>query len=1672
MKKDVLRGVKQYNASRKRRKNWQKVVMLMACVVVFCTTYALILPAITMEGQQCQIPEHTHTDECYTLKTTSTRQVLHCTYESLGVHQHTEDCYDDDGNLICGEEDFVAHTHDENCYDENGVLVCELPEIKPHTHDESCYTLPEPHVHDESCYQRERGALICTESTEASEEETMQLICELPEDENHTHGEECYEKVPAAQPHVHTDECYEWEDVLVCEKSTEPDPDAQPILTCEEPEIIPHTHTEDCYDKDGNRICGQVELLVHQHTASCFDQVEEPLDTTVLTCTLPEDENHTHTERCYGQWELTCGMEEHTHTLACYANPEADVETAENWEQTFASAIGSGDWRKDAAAIAKTQLGYTESKENYIVAEDGETVKGYTRYGAWFGQPYGDWNTLFASFCLHYAGAEITGQTCQDLITALGEYYVNPAEHAPQAGEPVFLDMDGDGSADQVGILTEITENAAETAEEAVEGETVEPQAAERTLTVVEGDLPGEMGDAVREERYPETFVVGYGAVPKATKPFTLTAQTEGGITVTVTGEDSSLPYPVEEITLTAVEVVDEESLAIRDELLEDKAANRERHILLNITLWHGEEEIEPIGPVQVIFGGLDDQGLHPVVHHIDTEKREATDMGATRDENGKIAIETDHFSDWDIMLLGVTPISGNDIWKISNGGSYQLTNTGSTESTIIISQNTTLDLNGQGIYYTGTGNLFQINNGGSLTILDSQAAQETITSGIGGDKYGQTAQLDFELGGNKPDKLTYYVTRSAANGAEGTDETLESHVVKPTGVIVAEAGATAIVNVNGGEFKLEGGFLANRPKDNRKCRIIESTNSGSVRISGGYIAGGDAPNDWGGGLFSNGGSVTMTGGVIAANKAKSGGGIALEGGTFEMSGGIISGNSVPSGTTGNFDAGYGGGVFAKDATTTISGDAYITNNKIPDHCAAVGAGCHGGGGVATQGGTLNIQGGYVTGNFSGEAGGGMYIGQWNRSATTFEMTGGTVASNVAGYSEGGGISIRGSESGADNGSKGTIKATPGTSLYITNNKTNTTIDWGGGGIFVQMNAHLDIQNALITDNDADGFGGGVGACPSGETLIVHEDGAAIYGNRIKGQQMSGGNNGKNEDAGIALGDYNAKYGGKPDEEKGYKDYFCVRTESHDKAISLVTGEMIGGGAANWFGSCDRNEITISKTGHVAADYLFGLTAKPSPEDKGKAQNAAQVIITGNSSGTHGGGIMTNGGLIIGNTHEDVVTSVPTLNIRGTKALVQDGEELASGRDFKFQLWNKDKTIMEDEVTSHPDTGTFTISPKVKYEKEGTYTYYLKENIDDGKSGISYDETQYKIEVDVKRHETMVVGIKFVSYSIEATRVWKITDGVETELGGSTGSGTGSSGNVVLHYSVPNKNPVYVYAWYEGGSKILGEWPGKQASKDLDGNWFYEMDGIGKNEEFMFIINGGMGSWQTGSLIKKSGYSEVWVNESGAIYKYEEGGDTPTPGGDFTGTSNPDGSYTLALNGDTFTNIKETYLNLKIVKTDSDNPSNHLSGAKFLLKEKGAATGVEETTNAIGEALFKGLKKDTTYYLWETQAPANYYKAGPWILEIDGKGAGTLFTAKDVNGVLEKTGEGTVLGPEGTDPIVLTANISDKPWGYELPATGGTGTTWYTLGGLLITVVAAGLLVYNKKSRRGGVAFL
>ncbi|MDY4769695.1 MAG: fibro-slime domain-containing protein [Lachnospiraceae bacterium] len=241
MKKDALRGAEKYTKEHQRKKRWYRVVTCLACVVVFCTVYALILPAITLEKGACEIPEHTHSEACYT-QVTSTRTEPVCTIENLNLHQHDDTCYDSEGNLTCGYADYVVHRHDSSCYDEDGNLWCPLPEIETHEHTDSCYAVPET---------------------------------------------------------------------------------GEPELICDKTEVILHEHTSDCFDEDGNLICGKIQVLEHQHTDACFETVEEPVDADTLTCTLPEDENHTHGPLCYGNWELTCGMEEHTHSEECQGTEEA-----------------------------------------------------------------------------------------------------------------------------------------------------------------------------------------------------------------------------------------------------------------------------------------------------------------------------------------------------------------------------------------------------------------------------------------------------------------------------------------------------------------------------------------------------------------------------------------------------------------------------------------------------------------------------------------------------------------------------------------------------------------------------------------------------------------------------------------------------------------------------------------------------------------------------------------------------------------------------------------------------------------------------------------------------------------------------------------------------------------------------------------------------------------------------------------------------------------------------------------------------------------------------------------------------------------------------------------------------------------------------------------------------
>lgn len=678
-----------------------------------------------------------------------------------------------------------------------------------------------------------------------------------------------------------------------------------------------------------------------------------------------------------------------------------------------------------------------------------------------------------------------------------------------------------------------------------------------------------------------------------------------------------------------------------------------------------------------------------------------------------------------------------------------------------------------------GLDSFFLVENGATLTIEDLSKKTNDVTRPVdtANTPAGQPASMEWEQGSGSnngtPKSLTYYETKSTPNtNGLGTTETTYEHVVTGFGAIDAasESGSVkCVVNVEaGGILNLKGGMITTTANLSHDGHVIYS--EGTVKIAGGYVTNGNG-GGWGGGLCMAKGSLNMTGGVIAANKAASGGGIFADSGvTLDLSGGVISGNATYAkgisgsscgGDTG--DGGYGGGVYTKGANVTIGGSANITNNRVDAWIAdsnLYNFGLLGGGGIAcTHGGTLTMTGGSVTANYSKEAGGGIYAGFWNQ-AITFTMTDGTIAGNKSENAEGGGLRI-------STGTTGDIGTKPGTSnkIYITNNKTMTGEsrggDWGGGGVFVQKDGKLNIVRTLITDNEAGGWGGGIGACPTGETIVSHSNGAAIYNNTDNGlsNHMSAGGNGKNEDS-------NTDYITKDFKEAGHKDFFLVRKDDSTKTVAVVLDKMLGGGSAGWKGTCDRQKITIDPNGGAEAKYMFGLEAHPSEKAISAAKGEATTIISGNYSYTHGGGIMTNGDLVVGEVK--ALNVYPAIKVKANKVLMKDGQPQGlAGHGYKFKLlgkaadsagepyWNTDGSLNANgcEATSEVtvnESGEIVIDTAANYQS-GNYDLYLVE-VPIEEKGTTFDKAIYKIHIKVGTEPvrtTNLLGIDINRYGVD-----------------------------------------------------------------------------------------------------------------------------------------------------------------------------------------------------------------------------------------------------------------------------------------------------------------------------------
>ena len=713
-----------------------------------------------------------------------------------------------------------------------------------------------------------------------------------------------------------------------------------------------------------------------------------------------------------------------------------------------------------------------------------------------------------------------------------------------------------------------------------------------------------------------------------------------------------------------------------------------------------------------------------------------------------------------------------------------------SSSTSITISQNTTIDLARHKLYYSNGNNdindkncsFITISTGATLTV--EGAANDGRVEAPSGTP-GQIAKMQWnDSTPHIPQSLTYYVTESTPNEL-GTSETTYQHTVTDFGAIVAckEGYVNQVISVeDGGTLNLNGGMITTPRTLGNDGHVIFS--KGTVNISGGYVTNGSG-GGWGGGLCMATGSLNMTGGVIAANMAAAGGGIFADSGvTLNLSGGVISGNATYANRidkcgedTGS--GGYGGGVYTKGAYVTIGGSANITNNRVDAYVAdsnEYNYGLLGGGGIAcTHGGTLTMTGGSVTANYSYEAGGGVYAG-YHGKGITFGMTGGFISGNMSDNAEGGGLRI-------SEGTTGVIEAASASNkVYITNNKTMTGStdgrkgDWGGGGVFVQTAGTLNLRAALVTKNDAGGWGGGIGACPTGQTIVTHTNGSAIYANTDHGEHSSAGGNGKNEDS-------QSKYITDIFKKEGHADFFLVRSDNSQQTVAAVLGKMLGGGSAGWKGTCDGNKITIDPNGGAEAKYMFGLEAHPTKDAIEKAQEAATTIISGNYSYTHGGGIMTNGDLVVGEVSD--LRVYPSMKLKATKALVnaKGDKQPLNGHEYKFQLlrqevngtkapsWKDDGTLDMGECSGAGEATVDQLNGSITFDSgkdysSGQYVFYLVEEPISGENELDtkFDKTIYKIVVKVgdKPTETKyLMSYPINYYKVEGVTVYKKSEGAQ-----------------------------------------------------------------------------------------------------------------------------------------------------------------------------------------------------------------------------------------------------------------------------------------------------------------------
>lgn len=402
--------------------------------------------------------------------------------------------------------------------------------------------------------------------------------------------------------------------------------------------------------------------------------------------------------------------------------------------------------------------------------------------------------------------------------------------------------------------------------------------------------------------------------------------------------------------------------------------------------------------------------------------------------------------------------------------------------------------------------------------------------------------------------------------------------------------------------------------------------------------------------------------------------------------------------------------------------------------------------------------------NNEADAGAGIFIDY----ECGFTMKGGSILSNTANTHEGGGIFTNGAWSSDFKAKYGQIVG--GT---IEGNKTKTTTDWGGGGIYVNNDGKLRIDSALITENTANSLGGGVAGCPHAKIGIGEmTNGAAVFGNIVNGGpspinavlmfnmpgSLTGTGNAPSGDflvKGLSE-DYLKEVGqtgkmtyktssatytlNKGDYAKNLfdpqlaSDYYCTlgsfisatnlkshSTNEDGKAVAWegftasVPKEKVKSNTVSEKDSKGNPNWTAQKisilVGEPYAVYDATLCLKSTAANDNSGIER-KVVIKKNYSGTHGGGVSCNGVLEFGSYPEKKEVVNPYA-ISLTKELISgvSKEALKFNKDDCFEFTLTDNATGKTYTTTSNTKGEINFTNLPGGKKSTTASFTLKENL-------------------------------------------------------------------------------------------------------------------------------------------------------------------------------------------------------------------------------------------------------------------------------------------------------------------------------------------------------------------------